>query len=373
MELKEVLGAVIEERGYSFGEAWQWDKEALGVVIPVVKKSKKGKPFKRSYVTIEEVSEKVKITDTGKINSMKIENNSGEAVFLRGGNMLKGQTQTRAVQFGIILLPKEEIKEEDIPGTSRRTGYPYPSGTPVSEKQGIEEVPVRCVYQSRGITKGSSANLVEEAYVDNAVYGYMSEGQDVTWKNIKSVSRAFAANVGKYDYEFKTEADDLEGHYKEMNKMGKFKDEVLDKIKNSPIAKGQVGVVIFTEKGVTGFEFFDDPKSWEAIHSRVMVSHINELIKKQEKGHLWEFNVEKAIPSVKEYVAKIFSNGVESEKKVGGKGWATYLIDNKKIMTEYTLMGDIPSGKPSKFKVIADGARKDKVEDEIIHVISTRK
>jgi len=115
---------------YEFKEPWRATNKSLTIVVPIVAKTK----GKRNYVVLEEVKDKIKIVDTGGINKARIEGDVDKPTFIRGGTMLKGATQARATQFGIMVMPQKSDK-----------------------------IPVHCIHASRGIRPGVSFHSGEYA------------------------------------------------------------------------------------------------------------------------------------------------------------------------------------------------------------------
>jgi len=121
-ELRAFLQTIVDKKSkYKLGDPWKYSEEALAVVVPI---TRKGAP-ERNYTTMYEVLKEFEMEDSGDIDIVKIQNKTGKAVFVRAGTIFEGKTQNRASQNSGVYQP------------------------------GKQDVKVRCVQQTHGITGGS--------------------------------------------------------------------------------------------------------------------------------------------------------------------------------------------------------------------------
>jgi len=104
MEVKDILNDLINEATLYFEEPWRY-KNTEGVILPIIARAS----WERNYVLLSEVQDHVKITDTGSISKLNIENDSDKNVLIRTGEMLKGaSTQPRTFQRSAVIAPNKK-------------------------------------------------------------------------------------------------------------------------------------------------------------------------------------------------------------------------------------------------------------------------
>ena len=149
-ELKTFLKYIVDSKyGYKLGEPWKYSEEALGVVVPILRENSPD----RQYITMYEVLDQLNMKDTGRINLIELQNNSGKAIFVRAGTIFSGKTQNRAVQHSGVY------------------------------QNNIEEINVNCVYQTYGIRKGEDMKFGDIA-PPSITMNLMTGNQSKVWESV---------------------------------------------------------------------------------------------------------------------------------------------------------------------------------------------
>lgn len=242
--------------------------------------------------------------------------------------MLKSQgTQTRAVQGSIVIVPKEEKnKEQNAPEIIVTT----------------QEIPVRCIYASKGIHTGSSFTYGGDTPIEVRSMLMSRSGQRTIWKAVEGATHRFmSARIrkrGATSYgssgdtmSFTASNDNLSGVMEEVDKFTADVDEILKKV---PLFEDQVGAVFLDMKDVVGIELFDNPKSWEAIHKEVE-KRLGESITHEEEKTFFKPDYDQVKPLVLQFLKKLIdSEKIETSKS--GQIYSVTLLKGDGIVGEAT-------------------------------------
>lgn len=340
MIISDFIAAVREEKeGFSFGKPWRYSKNSLAAVVPILRQSKE----KRSYITLSE-AKKVKIEDSGSIDTVYVENTGKEPIFVRAGEIFKGKTQERAAVISRFVMPGK-----------------------------TEKITVVCIHASRGISpesdmmsSGFTPNEFQRNFVMNAMGGNMRGNlQHETWNMVSRYSarnleqHAFNSSVqtmnrvssGRYRAQSigdvsvaamamgdegssvtrssSSAPDDLR---KSVEEYSKTIEQILRSV---PKAEHQVGASLLDVDGCKALEVYDLSESWTAIREEV-VRKEGEDISKEDKNSAFEFKPEKAktstqVPLEEKFKEKdLFKD--KSSRIIG--------IDTKKYVGEIALLND---------------------------------
>lgn len=268
MSVIETVRLVLEE--CEIGEPWKLTKGA-GFVVPIL-----GRPpfLDRNYVLLQEVMDKVTITDSGDINLVGVLNKSGGPVYIRKGIMLKGQgSQDRSPVSSYIVEPKVPVN-----------------------------IRVNCIHSSHRIEGGAS--FIAMGVTPHSIYRSLGQ-QTAIWADISDYSARARAGV--------TRAGGISAHYMASmssdalvdveESVGKFRDEVDDLLKQIPGDHvNQLGIAVFNLKGVVGIEIFDHPDSWHAFSKSIIRSY-SELLT-EEIADLYEIKMDRAEPALRAFIKR---------------------------------------------------------------------
>lgn len=293
----------LEDGTLTFGTPWKLTEESLSAAIPIIMK---GAPD-REYVLIQEVRDKVELTDTGNINRSTATNKSGKTVFVRKGTLLKGNTQNRGVVIGTVLFPNE-----------------------------VKDLNIQCVHRTSGIVTGASfaaMPTIAPRGVEQAFINYSGQGE--TWSAVANDTRRLNAMAVR---NVVSANDNLIGVIEELSSgIGGFKEEIEKTLEKIPATlNNQVGMVVIDSKGVYGVELFDHPDSWKAFSDSVARNYVDVL---SEKGKgLFSINLEKTVPVAREFIKAL----VNSEQTVldQEKTAKTCSLTGKGLVGEYTSLNE---------------------------------
>ena len=286
----------VEAEAFEFKEPWRAADKSLTIIVPIVAKT----PGSRSYVVLEEVKDKVKIVDTGSIGESKIEGDVDKPTFIRGGTMLKGATQERATQFGIVVVPQKS-----------------------------EQVPVHCIHASKGIRAGALFTL--SGHTPQKVYSQMlaHRNQSQTWAAATRYASMTSVEVPTLET---VPSDDLVRVYETVQKFRKDLKEIL---KGIPDYINQVGTVIIDLDGVYGLEMYDHPDSWKAFSESVMRTFA-EALAKEDKTGIFKPDMEAVIPIIQAFLKQI--EKAEEEEVFSKHNARTVIIKVEGYVGEYTTL-----------------------------------
>jgi len=321
-EIGKFLWAIGEQTdGFKFGKPWRNSSKSLGLVIPILRE----KDIKRKYQMMEEAKGKIDIKDTGSVNVMRVFSNADVNVFIRSGVILSGAGQTRATVSGMVVIPNSN-----------------------------QDIDVKCVYASKPTHAGAKMEAVDVA--PPIVMQSLHDSQRDTWNAVSYFAQTSGirarhgggsrmhARLGfsgedrvigsamHFD-EQESVSDDLLGVMKEVEKSQK---SVEGAIKDIPVMKDQVGAIIFDVDSIVGFEVFDSPKSWAAMHQKVL-SKYGEVIRKEQEDMLFELKPEVVPKKISEFIEEL----TKSDEKTTHTNEVskTIVIDGDRHVGEYTMIG----------------------------------
>jgi hypothetical protein len=327
MLVDQFLSSLSNEIGYKFGNPWRYSDKSMGVIVPILKLGNAGE---REYVTLEEAKDKgVVFKDSGRIDKVIIESSLHVPIFIRSGTVLKSQgTQSRAVESSIIIVPQEEKIKHDIPHEQ--------------DKVVSQEIPVRCIYASKGIRTGSTFAYGGDTPIEVRSALLSRSGQANTWRAVKGATHRFMSarirpmgstshmNLGA-NMSFTASSDNLSGVMEEVDKFTQDIDEILKKV---PMFEDQVGAVFLDMKDVVGIELFDHPKSWEAIHKEVE-KRLGESITHEEEKSFFKPDYEQVKPMALQFLKKLI-NSEKIETSKSGDVYSVTLLKGDGIVGEAT-------------------------------------
>ncbi len=286
------------------GEPWKLSDDMQGVAVPVLVKET---PTSRGYKINTELEKgDVEFIDTGAISRLKIKNNTSEYTFFRQGTMLKGGTQSRALQASILVQPNAETLAD-----------------------------IRCIYASKGIRSGATMFAMGN-YAPHNVTVNLKAGQGETWRAATDYSAyaldASSITTGVVSSNYMDIRRDNLADYMEVDT--KRIDEALKNIPADHIR--QIGLIIVDLGGVAGMEIFDHPDSWMAVSQAVVRSY--EEILTNAMPEIYDINMDK----VKEHVFAFLQRlqNADSEEIYSSGDSETYQIMHDEIAGDFTMLDD---------------------------------
>ena len=290
--MKDLISQLRGE-AYEFKEPWRATEKSLTIIVPIVTK----KAGTRGYAVLEEVKDKVKIEDTGHIGEAKIAGDVDKPTFIPGGTMLKGATQARATQFGIVVIPQK-----------------------------TEQIPIQCIHASRGIRAG--ATFTPAGQTPRKVYSMMlaHRNQSYTWNAVSNYSAMALADVPQVT----VAPDNLVGVVEETQR---FREDLTQLLKGIPNYVNQVGTVIIDTDGVLGLEMYDHPDSWKAFADSIMRSHAEALAKEDKLG-IFKPDMQAIIPIIFSFLDEIEKS--KEEEVFNRNNARTVILKAEGYVGEYT-------------------------------------
>jgi len=321
-----------KKNGFSFGKPWKNSEDALGLVIPILRKKK----VDRKYIMIQE-TEKVEIVDQGTIDTAKIESKDDRTVFIRSGVILAGDTQERGVTVGTIVSPHAKM-----------------------------DLSVRCVHASKGIQSGAGFKAKDVA--PPSVYlSLMEEDQRGVWDSVQKYSEkkgidgkfrsrlnavrhldgsnslssqrmGFSSNrlIGSArSSHVSTQSMSSDDLLKSMEEVESSRKTVEGSLKDIPCIDDQVGAIIFNMQGVIGFEVYDAHESWAAMHEKILTKYDDVLLQKQEES-LFELKEEMIPKKISEFIETLMAS--DTQRTFHSEQGETHLISGEKHIGEYTII-----------------------------------
>jgi len=281
-----------EKEGFAFGEAWRLSDKHVGALVPILR----DRTFPRDYIIFEELkTNDYVIEDTGKIDEVLFKNLSSIAVFIRAGTLFKGiSTQTRSAESSVVVDANSKLI-----------------------------IKARCVHESHPISGGAA--FVAGGYAPSSVTASLCSmgGQSAVWNKVRSFTSSSGSTA--HDYQANYAKDDLYSHIQHQ----KASNDVKDFIKEMPLSKNQIGVVILDETGVYAVEFFDHPLSWKEFRENVALTY-SEIVNKKTDGKIFDvvFRQDMIQPLIRSFLL-----GLET-------GTANKANDNTTMISSKTVSGE---------------------------------
>jgi hypothetical protein len=308
--LDELLEDFRAERTFRLSAAWR-PKGSAALVVPVIRTVARV----RGYLTIQEAKE-IEISDTGDIGRVEVRNGEKVPVFVRVGSLLEGKgTQSRAVNKSIIIAPGETV-----------------------------DVGVNCVHHSHSIDPSASFAAVKTHLAPAAVERHLVRGdQGGVWAAVQGFTSAKQAMSGSQTG--LGASDNLVGEFDSADKFTEMVDRLVKEIPNH---EGQVGVVIFDERGVYGVELFDSPDSWKVFNAAV-VEKFGELLLGRFDERVLEVKVreEKVTESVMSFLDGLRESQLSVDEsggcgtvQIGGKYSGEVSFDADRFVHLTAVRGD---------------------------------
>ena len=292
--VSQTLSALIDdlERQETFRllEPWRYSSKSLALVVPIVRV----RYGSREYIVLDEFPGILSIRDAGRVGKVIVENGSDKHVFIRGGCILEGLTQPRALRYGILVEP----------------GATY-------------TVDVVCVHATSPIRRGKE--LRPALYVPFMLKHVISRGsQNEVWD---SIGRYALAYLNRYVPDLTEVVRSIE----------KAQTKIADVIEKFPLVKDQVGVIIVGTKGVEALELFDHPKSWSAI-AKNAGKEFGEILAEEQEIPIFKPDSEAIKEAINFFLGKI--KECRETEVFKGKNTYTKLLEGNGIVGEYTVLNN---------------------------------
>ncbi len=255
--------AIADEDGFSIGPPASSDGGAVQV-LPV----HRVRPRSRGYVLVHEVSDEVSAVDPGRIDRVRVRNESAHRVFLPPGTLFAGrETASRATAVGAVVEPGSAC-----------------------------DVEVRCVHASRSITPNVPLELADSPAPDSVRRALVSRDQGLVWEAV----REFVAS--------RTPTPRDAGNLVEALFASVSPDQAAfaSPTLRSP-ASDTCGAIVLSPAGVEAIEIFDDPGSWNAFAATAIAG--SDGASPSARSPLGSVNPDTAIAAAKDFLRNLPDRG----------------------------------------------------------------
>jgi len=301
----KMLEQLQQEKDFKLGKPWRLTDKHLTVVVPVVRTGSAGR---REYILIEEVKDKVKLSDSGSIGSVKV-TGTDKPVLARSGVVIEGiKSQNRVIETSTIIIPETTV-----------------------------DIPVKCVYASHPISPGARMEVSEMYAPEEIQYGLLASargegGQHTVWRAVSSFSSHSTPNLETPHFR-RVASDDLLGNMRAVREFRKDVDEVISKM---PVdLNGQCGIVVLNIDGILGMEMFDHPDSWQAA-SKAVARKYADVLAREGESPLFNLNEDAVQETVTTFLEQ-FKDAKERTISENARS-KTVSVQTKDYIGEYVIL-----------------------------------
>lgn len=380
MSVRDFIGDVVGElNGFVISDPWRLGDDSLGVIVPIVRNTK----GRRKYITLAE-AKSVRMTDTGRIDAVNVENNGDTPIYVSRGEIFKGATQERAAIHGCMINPGQNVnvavrcihQTKGIkPGEQMTYGGKVPYMVDLFSQQKAWD----SVRQYSHLTNGTSDQVVYTAIsgalnqfgnphgtrsiFTNAVSNTFHDGHHTFGRSepiigsqpmaMYTSSVNLSASMDSCDpsqmeklFTNQREAVHVEHNIPQSDDLVSTLDGMAAKIEEAlrkiPPVKNQVGAIFLEDNQILGLDIYDLPLSWDAIKKDVIKKEGSAFVKK-ESDNLFEFKPEK----VKAFLAKRLNTVFEEKVIYSGNGFQVIEVREqssdpkaKRLMGEAVVQGE---------------------------------
>lgn len=279
--------AIVEGDGLALGTPSVSDDREM-LTIPILRMGRRA----RAYVLAAEVFDQVSAVDPGRIDRLRVHNESARVVFLPPGSLFESsETASRATTVGVVLNPRSTV-----------------------------ELDVRCVHASQSIGAGADLRLSKPMAPYRVRRALLSRDQGLVWSTVRDV---VSSRHGPSDA-----SDDLVAA---LDNASPGDRENAAWARAAALETERCGDIVLDVQGVVVVEVFDSPESWTAVAGQEM--------ERREGPHLSRHNLmparplsfEEAVRTAKEFLLHLAETG---HRQATEHSWTA--IDSS---SEYTVLG----------------------------------
>ncbi len=283
--LLRFVRALAERDGWSIGPPWLSDG-GRALLLPILRTETR----KRPYVLAQEVAADVRAKDTGRIDRIRIRNDSGSRIVICPGTVFRGLgTNSRASTVGAAVEPN-----------------------------GIADLEVKCVEAGHPVAAGESLELTPTVVPEAVLQALLRRDQGRVWAAIRSSTPTDGLT-----------ADDPIGALADGTGSGRSAEELIRAV---PRLDRQCGAFLIDEDGVEAMEMFDSPESWDAASNAFVQRHADALRPTRGSPLKTIANEEAAIGLAKGFLDELARAG---QRRLGEYSWFV-----SQPLAEFTAIGD---------------------------------
>ncbi len=318
--LKALLEDLAEQRTYRFEEPWRFSSRALGLAVPIVRTSY----GERAYLLLDEIPGGVDIRDSGEIRRLIAKSGVDKPVFIRGGLIVRGETQPRTIRFGVIIMPGEEKPIEALCVHDVR---PIRAS---ARMRPARDVPARLL---ESVIEGDQARVWSRIRARAAAVARARRGPSME-EIVRELAMMHAGLAMSYCLALPEIETDLVRVEEELERAIRDIREVIERF---PLIKDQVGVAILDARGVYAMELFDHPDSWSTV-AKNAGRKFAEVLAEESEHEIFKPDKEGIMEAIRAFLSKLG----ESEEKVVFKSKTAYtsILRGDGVCGEYTVLDE---------------------------------
>jgi len=309
--LRSLLADLAEQRTFRFEEPWRLSSRSLGLAVPIVR-TEYGE---RAYVVLDEIPGGVEVRDSVEIRRLIMRSGVDKPVFVRGGLILKGETQPRTVRYGVVIFPGEEKDVEALCVHDVRPIRRLASMAPA------RDVPIKLMAS---VIEGDQLEVwhsIRERALGGAArwrYRPRRRGPTILTELHEPVVHAFTTNLLVIE-------EELESARREIG-------EVIERF---PLIKDQVGVAILDARGTYALELYDHPDSWSAAAKKAG-RKFAEVLAEEAEFEIFKPDKEGIMEAIRAFLSRLAD--CEEREVFRSRTARTYLLEGDGVRGEYTVL-----------------------------------
>jgi len=289
-ELARLVSDLKSLRGLKLGKARRCVKDTSLVVIPIIREV----VGERRYRVLEEVRKGVSIRDVGSVEGLSVSSKVEFPVLIRGGVMLRGGTQPRAVKYSVVVEPLKKLR-----------------------------LRVACIHAIMPVYVGAS--LKADLDVPERIHRARLARRD-QWEVWRMVDEYARERLSSEEIAEHGGSPDLSRTVKARVK------SVRDVARKFPRVEGQVGFALVGPDGVYAVEVYDHPDSWAAVSKKVALKYAELVLEKKGERPTRR----KALRELHKFLDEVLKC-FEEEVHRGARSY-TRLLDSDDLHGEYTVL-----------------------------------
>lgn len=347
MQIPKILKDIADERNHILDKPHYLGKGTNLVVLPISLKKER----KQTYYTLGERLD-YEIKDSSTVSSIYVKNNEDLPLYISRGQVFEGKTQERVAIHNFIVPPKTGAtihvkcvhQTKPAYGNINMTynGTFSPRSIDLDGPQGDVWNSVR-LYTSNCTT---TYNPTGSTYIEGTmtattggVTGWVlnSDNNSTLNFNVDS-SNPYTEVVDDVDWALNTGTPQLNNDDLVLN-LKNMRTQIDNIIKNVPMCKNQVGIVMFDLNKIIGIEYYYHPKNWKSLKDDIIAKEGLDVINDEDDDIFVpsEYREEKVKKSFKNFIKKISSTNIKNVYN------GRYRVDKIKIdhlEGEITILND---------------------------------
>ena len=246
LTVKELVASLTEQKnGFSYGEPWTFTDQSCSCVVPILREDK-GEP---QYQVLSKGA--YQIIDQGRIDHLKLFNQGEKPIYVRLGEIFKGDTQERTAISSRVVMSK---MEETIGVVCVHASKPINAG---AQMKSAGYTPGRDTFYLNSVRAGGVDQSQSWERDRDYIRGVQSRG--ISSSSFTAGASEASESVFRTQVDAMGVQDDITRIQDSFNAI--FKD-VLAKV---PLFEDQVGVAVIDQAGLYCIDCYDLQQSWKDV------------------------------------------------------------------------------------------------------------